>query len=222
MHDRMRSGNSAFVIGVVAMLAGAMFIWASLLWKNMGAGQAGSGIWALGSVGMGMLMGMRRRSPVWYCEYAHLLIFAPPAVLLAWLYSASANFPPLLALDACSLLAPAVFGFWFGLATGLGTNEAALARGRFNGGIWLVVLLLQVAVVGMPIWLAFPKIINGYVFWFELFCMLWFPIGAAICSAVPWAWIVGLERPKHFGTWPVCVIGWLFLLAFVVMLTLGH
>ena len=193
MHDKMRIGNSAVAIGVVAMLAGAMFIWASLLSKNMGAGQAGSGIWTLGSVGMGMLMGMRRQSPVWCCEYEHLLIFAPPAVFLAWLYSTSFNFPPLLVLDACLLLATPVFGFWFGLAVGLGTNEAAVAPGRFNGGIWLVVQLLQLAIVGMPILFGLSGLDNRYFFWFELLGMLWFPIGAAICSAVPWAWIVGKD-----------------------------
>ncbi len=218
MHSKMRSTPYAVAVGVVAMLIGAFFLWVSLHWMNKGAGEAGAGIWAIGSVGMGMLMRVRGRLPAWACEYLHLLIFVPPAACVAWLYSAGTDFPPLFVLNAFLLLVAPVAGFWLGYFLGRDEDDSAVTPGRGNRVKWLAVLLLQLPVVGVPVLLAFSNAANNSVFWFELCMILWFPIGAGVCAAVPWAWLIGLRRPHNWAVRPVCVIGWLFLIGFVVML----
>ena len=222
MHNKMQSTSSAVAVGAAGMLVGALFLLASRRWANACAGEAGAGIWAFGSVGMGMLMGVHRRAPAWICEYLHLLIYAIPAVWFGWLYSASADFPPLCVMNASLLLVAPVAGFWLGFYFGRSAGAASAAIEAGSGGKWMVVLLLQISVVGVPILLALLNAANRYLFWFEIYAVLWFPIGTVVCAVAPWARMFGLRRPGNWAVWPVCAVGWLFLVGFVVMLAVKN
>jgi hypothetical protein len=162
-------------------------------------------LWAMVSVGFGMAAGARKGGPAWWIEYQHLLVFVPPAVVVAWAGATKAGAPMVALMVFVQAIVPTCFGFWVGLAAAAASRTESL-----SAAFWSVVNILEAIFIAALV-LGEPA---ARVLRFNLGFALgvYFPMGAALCSVFVWSRFLGTApAKKQFVSLALCGLGWIYI-----------